>query len=36
MSEVDKATEVAKQSPAPSESSLLTQVWADGGSEWRN
>ena len=36
MSEVAKATEVAKQSPAPSDSSLLTQVWADGGSEWRN
>ena len=36
MSEVDEATEIAKQSPVPSESSLLTQVWADGGSEWRN
>jgi pyruvate dehydrogenase E1 component alpha subunit len=33
---VDAATEFAKWSPPPSEDVLLTQVWADGGSAWRN
>ncbi len=33
---VEAATEFAKESPFPSEDVLLTQVWADGGSAWRN
>ena len=33
---VDEATEFAKASAAPSEDALLTEVWADGGSAWRN
>jgi pyruvate dehydrogenase E1 component alpha subunit len=33
---VDRATEEAKAGPPPSPASLETNVWADGGSEWRN
>ena len=33
---VDHATELAKKSPPPSENVLMTEVWADGGSSWRN
>jgi pyruvate dehydrogenase E1 component alpha subunit len=33
---VDAATEFAKASPPPSDVDLLTQVWANGGSAWRN
>ena len=33
---VDKATEQAKQSPPPSGDVLMTEVWSDGGSSWRN
>jgi pyruvate dehydrogenase E1 component alpha subunit len=33
---VDDATEYAKASAPPGESVLLTDVWADGGSAWRN
>lgn len=33
---VDEATEVCKASPQPSPDVLHTQVWADGGSAWRN
>jgi TPP-dependent pyruvate/acetoin dehydrogenase alpha subunit len=33
---VDRATEEAKAAPAPDPSSLETEVWADGGSAWRN
>jgi TPP-dependent pyruvate/acetoin dehydrogenase alpha subunit len=33
---VDDATEFAKAGREPGESSLLTEVWADGGSAWRN
>ncbi|MGA7269814.1 MAG: thiamine pyrophosphate-dependent dehydrogenase E1 component subunit alpha, partial [Acidimicrobiia bacterium] len=33
---VDEATEFAKAGPRPDESVLLTDVWADGGSAWRN
>jgi len=33
---VDDATEFAKASSPPGEDVLLTQVWADGGSAWRN
>lgn len=36
MAEVDQATEIAKASPAPSPSVIETDVWADGGSAWRN
>jgi pyruvate dehydrogenase E1 component alpha subunit len=34
--EVDAATEAAKASPPPSAAILETEVWADGGSAWRN
>ena len=34
---VDRATEEARNAPFPDpEQDLLTQVWADGGSAWRN
>lgn len=33
---VDAATEAAKASPAPSAALLTSDVWADGGSSWRN
>ena len=33
---VDTATEVAKASPMPSPDLIETDVWADGGSSWRN
>jgi len=33
---VDKATEEAKAAPPPSEEVIYTDVWADGGSQWRN
>jgi acetoin:2,6-dichlorophenolindophenol oxidoreductase subunit alpha len=33
---VDRATEEARDAPAPDRSSLETEVWADGGSAWRN
>jgi len=33
---IDDATEFAKASPPPAEDVLLTEVWADGGSAWRN
>jgi len=33
---VDEATEAAKASPPPTLESAFTDVWADGGSEWRN
>lgn len=34
--EVDEATEVSKSAPAPGPDTLMTNVWADGGSAWRN
>ncbi len=34
--EVDDATEVAKAAPPPDPAVLMTNVWADGGSSWRN
>jgi acetoin:2,6-dichlorophenolindophenol oxidoreductase subunit alpha len=34
--EVDNATEQAKASPPPDLSLVMTDVWADGGSSWRN
>jgi pyruvate dehydrogenase E1 component alpha subunit len=34
--QVDDATEFAKASAPPGEDALFTQVWADGGSAWRN
>jgi acetoin:2,6-dichlorophenolindophenol oxidoreductase subunit alpha len=34
--EVDQATEEAKAGPEPDLSTLGTQMWADGGSSWRN
>ena len=36
LKELDAATEAAKNGPPPSEDSLMTEVWADGGSSWRN
>ena len=33
---VDEATEFAKGGAHPGEEHLLTDVWADGGSAWRN
>jgi pyruvate dehydrogenase E1 component alpha subunit len=33
---VDQATIEAKEGPPPLASSLLTEVWADGGSAWRS
>ena len=33
---VDAATEFAKAGTEPGEGSLMTEVWADGGSAWRN
>ncbi|MPZ54285.1 MAG: pyruvate dehydrogenase (acetyl-transferring) E1 component subunit alpha, partial [Acidimicrobiia bacterium] len=33
---VDEATEFAKAGALPSEDVLMTDVWADGGSSWRN
>jgi acetoin:2,6-dichlorophenolindophenol oxidoreductase subunit alpha len=34
--DVDAATEAAKAGPTPDRDSILTDVWADGGSSWRN
>ena len=34
--EVDEATEAAKAAPPPGAETLLTDVWSDGGSAWRN
>jgi pyruvate dehydrogenase E1 component alpha subunit len=34
--EVDEATEAVRTAPSPHADSLLTDVWANGGSEWRN
>ncbi len=36
MAAVDEATEIAKASPAPSLDVMETNLWADGGSSWRN
>lgn len=36
LSEVDAATEASKNAPPPDPAVLLTDVWADGGSSWRN
>jgi acetoin:2,6-dichlorophenolindophenol oxidoreductase subunit alpha len=33
---VDRATELAKAGAEPGEGSLMTEVYADGGSSWRN
>ncbi|MDJ0959047.1 MAG: thiamine pyrophosphate-dependent dehydrogenase E1 component subunit alpha [Acidimicrobiia bacterium] len=33
---VEAATEVARSGPFPDPANLETQVWADGGSSWRN
>ena len=34
--EVDDATERVRSAPPPDPATLLTDVWADGGSAWRN
>ena len=34
--DVDEATEAAKAAAPPGADRLMTNVWADGGSAWRN
>jgi len=36
LKELDEATEAAKEASPPSPDVLMTEVWADGGSSWRN
>lgn len=36
LAEVDRATEVSKASPPPALESAFTDLWADGGAQWRN
>jgi pyruvate dehydrogenase E1 component alpha subunit len=36
LAEVDRATEAARASPTPALESAYTNVWADGGAQWRN
>lgn len=36
LSEVDRATATAQASPTPTIESAYTNVWADGGAQWRN
>jgi pyruvate dehydrogenase E1 component alpha subunit len=36
LAEVNRATDEAKAAPPPSEDLIYTDVWADGGSQWRN
>jgi len=36
LNRVDEATETAKKSSPPSEEAIVKDVWADGGSSWRN
>ncbi len=36
LAEVDHATELTKATPPPDVAGLMTEVWADGGSAWRN
>jgi pyruvate dehydrogenase E1 component alpha subunit len=36
LAEVDAATEESKNAPPPDPGVLMTDVWADGGSSWRN
>ena len=36
LAEVDRATATAQASPPPTIESAYTQVWADGGAQWRN
>ncbi len=33
---VDEATQEARAAPFPDPAALTTQLWADGGSAWRN
>jgi pyruvate dehydrogenase E1 component alpha subunit len=33
---VERAVEAARAAPVPDGSTLLTELWADGGSSWRN
>jgi len=36
MAQVDEATETCKASPAPAIGTAFTDLWADGGTAWRN
>jgi pyruvate dehydrogenase E1 component alpha subunit len=34
--QVDAAEKVAREAPDPDPSAAMTQLWADGGSDWRS
>jgi pyruvate dehydrogenase E1 component alpha subunit len=36
MDEVEEATTMTRNAPPPPADTLMTDVWADGGSAWRN
>jgi pyruvate dehydrogenase E1 component alpha subunit len=36
MTQVEQATEICKASPAPAIATAFTDLWADGGTAWRN
>ena len=36
MAEIDAATAAVRNAPPPHPDTMMTQVWADGGSAWRN
>jgi TPP-dependent pyruvate/acetoin dehydrogenase alpha subunit len=36
LAEVDEATDAVRASSSPDPATLLTDVWANGGSQWRN
>jgi acetoin:2,6-dichlorophenolindophenol oxidoreductase subunit alpha len=36
LAEVDRASAAAQASPTPALESAYTQLWADGGAQWRN
>jgi pyruvate dehydrogenase E1 component alpha subunit len=36
MAEIDETTEATRAAPPPDPATLTTQLWADGGSAWRN
>ena len=36
LAEIDAATEETRNAPPPDPATMMTDVWANGGSEWRN
>jgi pyruvate dehydrogenase E1 component alpha subunit len=36
LAEVDDATDKTRNAPPPPPETMMTELWADGGSEWRN